>query len=53
MRQVLYLFLFGISSALYSQQDFGLKVVKELCTKEYCGRVYVYDEHVKEAHYIN
>ena len=53
MRQVLYLFLFGIPSALYSQQDFGLKVVKELCSKEYCGRGYVNDGHVKAAHYIN
>ena len=53
MRQVLYLFLFGIPSILYSQQDFGLKVVKELCSKEYCGRGYVNDGHVKAAHYIN
>jgi len=53
MRQVLYLFLFGIPSILYSQQDFGLKVVKELCSKEYCGRGYVNDGHVKAANYIN
>ena len=53
MRQILYLFLFGIPSALYPQQDFGLKVVKELCSKEYCGRGYVNDGHVKAAHYIN
>ena len=53
MRQILYLFLFVIPTALYSQQDFGLKVVKELCSKEYCGRGYVNDGHVKAADYIN
>ena len=53
MRQILYLFLFGIPSALYSQQDFGLKVVKELCSKEYHGRGYVNDGHLKAADYIN
>ena len=53
MRQILYLFLFVIPTALYSQQDFGLNVVKELCSKEYCGRGYVNDGHVKAADYIN
>jgi len=53
MRQILYLFLFLIPTGLYSQKDFGLKVVKELCSKEYCGRGYVNDGHVKTAHYIN
>ena len=53
MRQILYLFLLGLTSTLHSQQDFGLKVVKELCSKEYCGRGYVNDGHVKAAHYIN
>ena len=53
MRQILYLFIIGIPAALYSQKDFGLKVVKELCSKEYCGRGYVNDGHVKAANYIN
>ena len=53
MRQILYLFLIGIPAALYSQQDFGLKVVKELCSEEYCGRGYVNDGYVKAANYIN
>ena len=53
MRQILYLFLIGIPAALYSQKDFGLKVVKELCSEEYCGRGYVNDGHVKAANYIN
>lgn len=53
MRQFLYLFLFWLTPSLYSQQDFGLKVVKELCSKEYCGRGYVNDGHIKAADYIN
>ena len=53
MRQILYLFIIGIPAALYSQKDFGLKVVKELCSEEYCGRGYVNDGHVKAANYIN
>jgi aminopeptidase YwaD len=53
MRQILYLFLFGLTPVLYSQQDFGLKVVKELCSRDYNGRGYVNDGHVKAAHYIN
>ena len=53
MRLILYLFLFGLNPALFSQQDFGLEVVKELCSKEYHGRGYVNDGHIKAAHYVN
>ena len=53
MRQILYLFLFVIPAGLCSQQDFGLKVVKELSSEEYYGRGYVNDGHVKAADYIN
>ena len=53
MRLILYFFLFGLTPVFYSQQDFGLTVVKELCSKDYHGRGYVNDGHLKAAHYIN
>jgi len=52
MRQIFFLFVFGLISTSFSQQEFGLEVVKELCSKEYHGRGYVNNGHVKAANYI-
>lgn len=42
-------FFFGFVSA---QQEFGLEVVKELCSEEYHGRGYVNEGHIKASKYI-
>jgi len=53
MRQLFFLLVLGLTSTLHSQQEFGLEVVKELCSKDYHGRGYVYEGHSKAAKYIN
>lgn len=43
------LFLCG---ALYAQEDYGRKVVKELASSKYYGRGYIFDGDLKAANYI-
>jgi aminopeptidase YwaD len=43
--------VFGSISS-WSQQKFGLEIVKELCSPKFEGRGYVNDGHIKAANFI-
>ena len=46
---IIFLFFYSL---VYTQQEFGLEVTKELCSEKYEGRGYVNDGHKKAADYI-
>lgn len=52
MKNILVVCTILLFSSIYAQQDFGLKITKELCSENYDGRGYVNNGHKKAADYI-